>query len=63
MPRELHASYIATLIAFLTACASLFFLPLQIPLWYSLAIPEQRLVPKIFIFFLPLCMLAINATH
>lgn len=63
MPRELVLSYIITLLALALAIIAFFLLLSQIPLWYSLAIPEQRLVPNFFLFFFPAIMLSITLIH
>lgn len=61
--RELILSYILTLLAFILSLVAYVFLPPQIPLWYSIAIPEQQLVPKIYLAFFPITMGGLTFTH
>ncbi len=61
--RELILSYVLTLLASVITLIGLVILPPQIPLWYSLAIPEQQLVPKMFLILFPIFMLILTTTH
>lgn len=61
--KELILSYVFTLVAAGLATGSQFFLPKQVPLWYSLAILEQQLVPKIYLAIFPLSMVLICLSH
>ena len=60
---ELLLSYFFTICALGLAAFGVVFLPNQIPLWYSLAVPEQQLVPKLYIGIFPLTMLGISLIH
>lgn len=61
--KELILSYVFTLGAGLLALASQFLLPKEVPLWYSLAIPEAQLVPKLMLLLFPALMLFLCLTH
>ena len=63
MPRELILSFAITLLALLLTVVAFFILPPLVPLWYSLAIPEQRLVPKLFLFLFPIGMFLLTMIH
>lgn len=60
---ELLLAYAFTVIAAVLVVVSNFFLPTQVPLWYSLAIPEHQLVPKLLLFVFPILMSTICFTH
>lgn len=61
--RELILSYFLTLFAAVLAFAAFTILPPQIPLWYSIAIPEQQLVPKISLALFPVGMFLVTVIH
>lgn len=61
--RELIVSYIFVALAWVICIATVTSLPNEIPLWYSYAVPEQQLVPKLFIFIFPLIMLGTTVLH
>lgn len=61
--KELQLSYLLMLIAAALSLGAQFILPSQVPLWYSLAIPEQQLVPKFLLFVFPATMLIICLLH
>ncbi len=52
-----------TVCALVLVLISFFSLPQQVPLWYSLAIPEQQLVPKFFLLLFPGFMFTICVMH
>jgi hypothetical protein len=62
--KHLLPSYTLTAIGIILSIISFLFLPKEIPLWYSLPIAEQQLVPKIFIFLFPaLMVVAVSLIH
>ncbi len=56
-------SFMCTLI--LGGLSAVFFVLAQpmLPMFYSLALPQQQLVPKVWIFLLPLLSLIISLSH
>lgn len=50
---SLTPSFLLAILTTAIAILAFLFLPNQIPLWYSLAIPEQQLVPKFMVFLFP----------
>jgi hypothetical protein len=61
--KHLLPSYTLTGIGIVLSIISFLFLPKEIPLWYSLPIAEQQLVPKIFIFLFPALMGIVSLIH
>jgi hypothetical protein len=61
--KELLFSYALTFVAAILGIGSLFLLPSEVPIWFSLAIPEQQLMPKVLILVFPVTMLVICLLH
>lgn len=61
--QQVITSFMCTLI--LGGLSAVFFVLAQplLPLFYSLALPQQQLVPKVWIFLLPSISLAISISH
>lgn len=55
--------FILNAIVILLSILIYFYLPPQIPLWHSLALPEQKLTNKEFIAVLPLSILIVTLLH
>lgn len=64
LPKEIHAPftllYILTVTTTFIATLGYFFVPQEVPLFYSLAQPHQQLAPKIFLFTVPVLSLFLS---
>lgn len=65
MKPTVHMAFLvgASIIAFVIAVAIYTVAPPQIPLWYSLAVPEQQLAPTLTIFLFPAGITVIALLH
>lgn len=61
--KTLYASYVVSLIQIVVAIVGFIILQPEIPLFYTLARPEQQLVPKIWVFIFPVFSILINVIH